>query len=177
MAKSLQDSSTYFITAICLIVVAIILQAVALATPNWIVFSYEGVVGTRTGLWRSCSEVIGLVLCEESNFRGEGWFIAVQVLETVGLAFTVISLILSMVLFLAVTSKLLVKVNINICSIGGSCIGIGLTIFVIKTFTDDSLNHGHFGYSYWLAIAAMLVLCIVSGLLWCDKRKSGRANL
>ncbi|XP_045157267.1 uncharacterized protein LOC123523682 [Mercenaria mercenaria] len=169
MAKS----SVYFKIALILTLVAVILHAVGFSTPNWIILSYEGAIGHRTGLWQSCMDLLGVAVCEESAFKGQGWFIVVQVLGTLGLACIVISLLISIALLLSVDSSGLVKANRGISSIGGSFIGIGITIFVIKALSDLSGLAVHIGYSYWLSFASMIDLCIVSVLLLCDKRQRG----
>lgn len=81
MAKSLQDSSAYFMFAVFLILVAMILQAIALATPNWLVLSFEGTVVTKIGLWQSCNVLFGFSQCEErSTYRGEGKYLNILII-------------------------------------------------------------------------------------------------
>lgn len=72
MAKSLEESTGYFKTAAFILLVAAVLQAVGFATPNWMVLSFGDVIGTWTGLWQSCAELLGFVACEETQFQGEG---------------------------------------------------------------------------------------------------------
>lgn len=48
-----------------------------------------------------------------------GWFVAVQTLESIGLACLIITLLISMVLLLAVTNVRLSKVTVHVCGITG----------------------------------------------------------
>lgn len=181
MVKSPAESSSWYRAAFLVLLLALVLYAVGFSTSSWSVETYdpldEDESYRRTGLWQSCVKFV-VEICEHGSvYKDEGWFIAVQVFETLGLVLLVIAWTIAVVLMIFVTSKFLTKLNINIAGLSGMFLVIGAAIYTIRKSTDDSSEFDRLGYSCWLTWIASFAIVIASIFLECDRRLSSARHI
>lgn len=72
MAKTAAGSSALFRAAFLVLTLSFILLIVGYTTPNWTEIVIGDVLGSRTGLWKTCTEVFGgEETCGESTYDDE----------------------------------------------------------------------------------------------------------
>lgn len=72
MAKTPAGSSALFRAAFLVLTLSFILLIVGYTTPNWTEIVIGDVLGSKTGLWKTCTEVFGgKETCGESAFDDE----------------------------------------------------------------------------------------------------------
>ncbi|XP_053400801.1 uncharacterized protein LOC123558807 [Mercenaria mercenaria] len=167
MAITPAGSSAIFRAAFMILSLAFILLVIGFVTPNWTEEIIGNLLTSTTGLWKTCTEVAGAgENCGDSIFDGEGWYVAVQTFEALGLACLSLVLIMSTVLLVAVSNHRLARVNIYTSMFAGIFIIIGTGTYTYKSEFE------HIGYSCWASWFSSVTLVVAIILLECARKKA-----
>ncbi|XP_045203333.2 uncharacterized protein LOC123556577 [Mercenaria mercenaria] len=172
MAKTPAGASAVFRAAFIILTLALIFLIVGFVTPNWTEVTLGDLLISRTGLWKTCMEVVGAgENCGVSIYDGEGWYVAVQTFEALGLACFILVLIMSVVLLVAVSNQRLARVNIYTSVFAGIFIIAGTATHTYKTELK------YIGYSCWMSWLSAVALVVAIILLECARKKSYRRQM
>ncbi|XP_045204196.2 uncharacterized protein LOC123557059 [Mercenaria mercenaria] len=172
MAITPAGASAVFRAAFLILTFALILLVVGFVTPNWTEVTLGDLLTSRTGLWKTCTEVAGAgENCGGSIYEGEGWYVAVQTFEALGLACFILVLIISVVLLVAVSNQRLARVNIYTSVFADIFIITGTATHTYRTELK------YIGYSCWMSWFSAVALVVAIILLVYARKKSYRRQM
>ncbi|XP_060582024.1 uncharacterized protein LOC132738534 [Ruditapes philippinarum] len=176
MVNSFEDTSSWFKAGLVFIILALILDATGFSLPYFLEEWVNNSERWNSGLWQTCTRNGWRdVECTDSIFTDTGWFLGAKILHCVGISTTILTLIVSLILLIALTNSRLTNINVTICFTALSAVGTG-TLICIKmlliTPENTDFLHRYLGMSFYLCISATASLLLAWIFLMIDQRKS-----